>query len=50
MIGGNSDLGVIKAAQAVSSGTLLWIASNLTYVADVMDSIDTAGPRGSYPG
>jgi hypothetical protein len=43
VIGGNSDLGVIKAAQAVSSGTLRpGIASNLTYVADVMDSIDTA--------
>ncbi len=42
VIGGNSDAAVVKAAQAVSSGTLRpGTSQNLTLVSDVLGSIET---------
>ncbi|MDR3575815.1 MAG: cellulose biosynthesis cyclic di-GMP-binding regulatory protein BcsB [Anaerolineaceae bacterium] len=42
VVGGNSDAAVVKAAQAVSSGTLRsGTSQNLTYVADVLGSIES---------
>jgi len=42
VIGGNSDTGVVKAAQAVSSGTLRpGTTQNLTLIANVLESIET---------